>query len=133
MPLPTDYAERKLWQMWTFLIEYFPDAFEEVVRVAIAGNQQHNPGEPLHWARGKSADQMNTAFRHMWDHKRVGPLDTDGCFHLAKAIWRLSAELQLTLEAEATQNMFLNTIGDSSGWDLYGDPDSSKAGNDAKK
>lgn len=98
MPLPTDYAERKKWELWTFLTEYFPDSFLEVVRVAIVGNDQHNPGEPLHWARGKSADQMNTALRHMWDHKTLGPLDTDMCYHLAKAIWRLSAELQLVIE-----------------------------------
>ena len=98
MALPTDRDARKAIPVYDFLTGYFPDAFVEVVRVAVAGNQQHNPGERLHWARHKSTDQLNTALRHMMDHA-VAPLDTDGCWHLAKAIWRLSAELQLRLEA----------------------------------
>lgn len=97
--LPTDYDERKKWQLWTFLTQYFPDAFLAVVDVAIKGNDQHNPGEPLHWAREKSKDQLNTAVRHLWDHTAGKSLDTDGSYHLAKAIWRLSAELQLVIEA----------------------------------
>jgi hypothetical protein len=100
MSLPTDDTERKRMQMWTFLTEYFPDAFEEVVKVAVAGNEQHNPGEKLHWARGKSMNQMDTAFRHQWDYARGVHKDTDGMYHLAKAIWRLQAELQLLIEQE---------------------------------
>lgn len=98
--LPTDAKARKALPLWTFLMEYFPDAWLAVANVAIVGNQQHNPGEPLHWAREKSTDQMNTAFRHMWDHGRGVPKDTDGQYHLAKAIWRLSAELQLLVEKD---------------------------------
>lgn len=110
---PTDYKERKEWECWTYLMEYMPDAFLEEVRVAIAGNQQHNPGQHLHWARGKSADQMNTAFRHMWEHTmaarwgRGSMVDVDKCYHLAKAIWRLRAELQLTLERVRRENAAL--------------------------
>ena len=100
MSLPTDDKARKGLPLWTFLMDYFPDTFLAVANVSIAGNEQHNPGEPLHWARGKSMDQMNTAFRHMWDHGRGTVKDTDGQYHLAKAIWRLSAELQLLIEAE---------------------------------
>lgn len=101
--LPTGYDERKRLQIWTFLTQYFPDAFLAVVDVAVKGNSQHNPNEPLHWARGKSMDQMNTAARHMFDHSTVGAKDTDGCWHLAKAIWRLSAELQLLIEGSTTE------------------------------
>lgn len=110
---PTDYKERKEWECWTYLMEYMPDAFLEEVRVAIAGNQQHNPGQHLHWARGKSTDQMNTAFRHMWEHTmaarwgRGSMVDVDKCYHLAKAIWRLRAELQLTLERVRRENAAL--------------------------
>lgn len=100
MSLPTDDKARKALPIWSFLLEYFPDAQLAVVDVAVKGNDQHNPGQPLHWARGKSTDQMNTAFRHMWDHGRGTAKDTDGAYHLAKAIWRLSAELQLTIERE---------------------------------
>jgi Domain of unknown function (DUF5664) len=98
--LPTDNAARKALPAWSFLINYFPDAFLEVVKVAVAGNNQHNPGEELHWAREKSTDQMNTAFRHMMDHGRGTVKDTDECYHLAKSIWRLSAELQLQIEKD---------------------------------
>jgi hypothetical protein len=99
--LPTDDKARKALPIWSFLMEYFPDSFLAVVRVAVAGNDQHNPGQPLHWAREKSKDQMNTAFRHMWDHGRGTVKDIDGQYHLAKAIWRLSAELQLQIERDA--------------------------------
>jgi hypothetical protein len=101
--LPTDNAARKRLQAWTYLTEYFPDSFLAEVEVAIAGNEQHNGDEPLHWAREKSTDQMNTAFRHMLDHKLGTKKDTDGQWHLAKAIWRLKAELQLTIEEERSE------------------------------
>lgn len=100
MTLPTDYNARKAIPLYDFLTGYFPDALVEVTKVAVEGNKQHNPGEPLHWARGKSMDQLNTAMRHMFDH-RVSKRDTDGCLHLAKAAWRLLAEIQLLTEAEA--------------------------------
>lgn len=100
MSLPTDDKARKALPLFTFLTEYFLDAFIEVCRVAVLGNEQHNPGQPLHWAREKSTDQLNTAFRHMLDHKMGNVKDIDGAYHLAKAIWRLSAELQLRVEAD---------------------------------
>jgi hypothetical protein len=73
----------------------------EVVRVAVAGNTQHqNVGKTIIWAREKSTDQLNTAFRHQFDYGMGIKKDTDGQWHLAKAIWRLSAQLQLDIEAE---------------------------------
>jgi hypothetical protein len=97
--LPTDAAARKSLPIFTGVVQYFPLALAEVARVSKLGNDQHNPGQPLHWARGKSMDQMDTAQRHMLDwitHKK----DTDGAYHLAKAAWRILAQLQLDLEAE---------------------------------
>lgn len=102
--LPTDDKARKRLKLWTFLIDYFPDTFLALVEVAVTGNEQHNPGQPLHWAREKSTDQMNTAFRHQFDYGRGVKKDTDGQWHLAKAIWRLSAQLQLDIEEERRQN-----------------------------
>lgn len=99
--LPTDYDERKALPVYTFLTEYFPLAFLEVVRVAVAGDKQHlnNPGSsPIRWAREKSTDQMNTALRHIMDYGAGVRYDADGRAHLAKAIWRLSAQLQLDEE-----------------------------------
>lgn len=100
MGLPTDDKARKALPIFTGVMMYFPDAIAAVAQVSKVGNDQHNPGEPLHWAREKSTDQMNTAQRHMIDHGRRNLKDTDGTYHLAKAIWRLCAELQLTIEKE---------------------------------
>jgi hypothetical protein len=97
--LPQDAAARKGLPIYSGVICYFPDVWAEVARVSKIGNDQHNPGQPLHWAREKSTDQMDSAVRHITDHSQE-PKDNDGAYHLAKAIWRLSAELQLLLESE---------------------------------
>lgn len=101
--LPIDKKARKALPMWTYMTKYFPLSFIEEVRVAWTGNQQHNLGQEMHWAREKSTDQLDCAFRHMMDHALGTPKDIDGCYHLAKAIWRLKAELQLVIEAENEQ------------------------------
>lgn len=98
MTLPADPTERKALQLYTFMFQYFPDAWLEVVRIARIGNEQHNPGEPLHWARDKSTDQMNAAFNHVFDYGLGAKVDADGGYHLAKAVWRLMAQLQLDIE-----------------------------------
>lgn len=95
--LPVDPAERKKYPIATGVLDYFPSALLEVAKVSFIGNQQHNPGQPLHWARGKSGDQEDTVIRHFLE--RDGK-DTDDTYHLAKACWRLLATLQLKLEAE---------------------------------
>lgn len=100
MGLPKDAGARKQLPIWSGVLMYFPDAFAAIAEVSRVGNDQHNPGEPLRWAREKSTDQMNTALRHMIDHGSGNPFDTDGTRHLAKAIWRLCAELQLDMEKE---------------------------------
>lgn len=101
MTLPTDYSERKALPLWDFMFGYFVDAWLAVVSVAVAGDKQHkNEGKTIHWAREKSTDQLNTAFRHQFDYGMGVKKDTDGEWHLAKAIWRLSAQLQLDIEAE---------------------------------
>ena len=98
--LPTDDKSRKALPIFDGVLMYFPDAIAAVAHVSKLGNDQHNPGEPLRWAREKSTDQMNTAMRHMIDHGTGNQKDIDGSWHLAKAIWRLCAELQLTIEKE---------------------------------
>ncbi len=96
---PSGYAERKAIPIFTGVLDYFPAALIEVAKVSHAGNEQHNPGQPLHHARGKSMNQLDTALRHAMD-SRYADLDSDGQYHLAKAIWRLSAELQILLESK---------------------------------
>ena len=102
-PLPTEDKARKELPLFTFLTTYFPDAFIAMTKVCVEGNRQHNPElapTDIKWAREKSKDQMNTAFRHMLDYGTGVKLDSDGQYHLAKAAWRLCAQLQLDIEAE---------------------------------
>ena len=97
MTLPTDAKERKEIPIVTGVLDYFPDAIAEVARVSKAGNDQHNPGQPLHWAREKSQDHANCVGRHLTER---GTRDTDGMRHSAKLAWRALALLQTEIEAE---------------------------------
>ncbi len=97
--LPKNYESRKALPLFTFLTKYFPDAIVELVKVSVEGNNQHNLGQEMHWSRNKSADQLNTAMRHIFDHGMGNINDDDGrTMHLAKAAWRLLAEIQLICE-----------------------------------
>jgi hypothetical protein len=106
MSLPTDDKARKALPIFDGCVMYFPDALLAVAEVSRIGNEQHNPGEPLHWARGKSMDQFNTGLRHQMDHRLGQRYDSDGGRHLAKAAWRILAALQLDIEAERASNTF---------------------------
>ena len=95
--LPTDAAERKAVPLAEGLLWYFPNALAAVAGVSKVGNDQHNPGQPMHHARGKSTDHADCALRHLID---AGTVDTDGQRHTAKAAWRLLALLQEEIERE---------------------------------
>lgn len=89
--------ERKERPLCTGVLDYFPDALLEVAYCSYIGNQQHNPGEPLHWAKEKSTDEPDAEARHMLDRKGR---DKDGVRHKAKKAWRALADLQRELDAE---------------------------------
>jgi hypothetical protein len=93
--LPTSAAERKGIPLARGLLDYFPAALAEVARLSQKGNDQHNPGQELHWARGKSTDHADCILRHLIDR---GTLDTDGVSHSVKVAWRALALLQEELE-----------------------------------
>jgi hypothetical protein len=95
--LPADTAARGEYPMADGLLYYFPAALAEVARVSKVGNDQHNPGQPMHWARGKSMDHGNKIIRHQVD---AGTLDADGTRHSAKVAWRALAQLQEELEQQ---------------------------------
>ena len=95
MLLPTDSQERKGIPITTGVLDYFPLAIAEVAKCSKAGNDQHNPGQPLHWAKGKSTDHADCIPRHLIDR---GAFDTDGIRHSAKLAWRALALLQIELE-----------------------------------
>lgn len=95
--LPTDAAERKAVPLAEGLLWYFPNALAAVAGVSKVGNDQHNPGQPMHHARGKSTDHADCALRHLID---AGTIDTDGQRHTAKAAWRILALLQEEIERD---------------------------------
>lgn len=79
------------------VLKYFPDAIKEVAYTSKVGNDQHNPGEPLHWAKEKSQDEDDAMIRHLMDHFE-DPIDDDTCLHLAKVCWRALGNLQRYLD-----------------------------------
>lgn len=95
--LPTDPKARKAVPLAEGLLWYFPNALAAVAAVSKAGNDQHNPGQPMHHARGKSMDHADCMLRHLVD---AGTIDTDGQRHSAKVAWRALALLQEELERE---------------------------------
>lgn len=68
-----------------------------VAGCSYAGNEQHNPGQPLHWDRSKSTDESDAFMRHFIEQ---GTTDSDGVLHMAKATWRALAWLQKAIEAK---------------------------------
>ncbi len=95
--LPHDSDERKNIPLVRGVLDYFPLALAEVAKVSKAGNDQHNPGQDMHWARGKSTDHADCIARHLIDR---GAVDIDGQRHTAKLAWRALALLQEELEHE---------------------------------
>lgn len=91
-----DSATRKTYPMAGGLLDYFPDALAEVSRHSFLSNQKHNPGEPMHHARGKSMDHADCIMRHL---TRRGGFDGDARESTALA-WRALALLQEELERD---------------------------------
>lgn len=94
--LSTDKSLRKSQPMARGLLDYFPRALAAVSNVSFVANEQHNPGEEMHWAKEKSTDHADCIIRHMVDRGRV---DDDGLRHSAKLAWRALALLETELEA----------------------------------
>jgi len=88
---------RKQYPVGTGVLDYFPRALLEVAYCSWIGNEQHNPGQPLHWDRSKSQDEADALIRHFLER---GKVDSDGVRHSAKLAWRALALLQKELEAE---------------------------------
>lgn len=94
--LQTSSEERKKYPMARGLLDYFPDALAEVSKVSYLGNEKHNPGQPMHHARGKSTDHADCILRHL-----AGRGGFDGDVRESAALaWRALALLQEELEQE---------------------------------
>lgn len=93
--LPSDAKARKNAPMARGLLDYFPRACAAVAELSRIGNEQHNPGEEMHWAREKSTDHADCIVRHLVDR---GSVDNDGVLHDVKVVWRALAMAELALE-----------------------------------
>jgi hypothetical protein len=94
--IDTTSAERKTFPMCEGLLDYFPDALAAVAQHSFIANQKHNPGEPMHHARGKSMDHADCILRHL-----VGRGGFDGPLRESTALaWRALALLQEELERD---------------------------------
>lgn len=98
--LPKDAKGRKATPVATGCLDYFPDALCAVAQLSQAANEQHNPGQPMHWAREKSMDHADCLVRHLLQR---GTLDDDGQSHTVKVAWRALALLQIEIEEQAEE------------------------------
>jgi hypothetical protein len=96
--LPTGAKERKRIPIYSGFLRYFPRAVAAVAELSLIGNDQHNPGKPLHWDRSKSGDEHDALCRHLLE---AGKLDSDGVRHSTKLCWRALAALEKELEEAA--------------------------------
>ena len=90
-------AQRKEYPITTGCLDYFRDALLYISHVSYKGNQKHNPGEPLHWARGKSTDEPDALGRHLVSREIV---DDNGLLEAGEMAWRALALLQKLLETK---------------------------------
>lgn len=89
-------TNRKAEPVVTGVLDYFPLAIAAVARLSRIGNDKHNPGEPMHWARGKSNDHRDCIGRHLM---ACGTIDPEtGELHDAAVAWRALANLQIAEE-----------------------------------
>jgi hypothetical protein len=112
---PDDDKLRKMLPIWKYWTRYFPKAHREVTKVCVVNNVRYNPTrEPadINWNRDKSKDQLGSAARHILEAAVDGkvfetvPPDIskltgiEKVYVLAEAMWRIGAELELTVERE---------------------------------
>lgn len=110
---PDDDKARKMLPIFKFITRYFPKALREVTKVCVVNNVRYNPERSpadINWARGKSPDQLGSAFRHMLESavdekvfedvpaEIVALTGIEKVYVLAEAMWRIGAQLELEIE-----------------------------------
>lgn len=107
LPEPSESQIRKATPVYRGFFRYFPKAIRAVTAVSQIGNNKHNPGEDLHWAKEKSTDEPDCVLRHMLDEAEceiegeigAGGVDESGVLNLASTAWRAMANLERLLDA----------------------------------
>lgn len=97
MILSTDSEERKNTPLYSGCIAYFALALAAVARHSKRGNDKHNPGQPLHWAREKSTDHLDCIARHIVDANEYNE-ELKEYEEAAALAWRALANLQILEE-----------------------------------
>lgn len=103
-PLPPGSEARKMLPLASGFFDYFEAAIAEVARVSWVGNEKHNAGEEVHWAREKSSDEADALLRHFVERGRIEEVQLpDGRIYALRSsamlAWRALAILQKELEA----------------------------------
>ena len=66
VPVFPESANARLdYPVFSGLLAYFPHACAAVAAHSKRSNEQHNPGEPMHWAREKSIGTGDQIVRHL--------------------------------------------------------------------
>lgn len=96
MALPTQNDARKMIRAFSGFVRYFPDAMALVAVLSKVANEQHNPGVPMHWAKEKSTEELDSLANHLMDIGSKGELsmDEDRVLDAIKVAWRGMANLQ---------------------------------------
>lgn len=101
--LPGDSAARKATPIASGVLDYFPLALAAVARHSKRSNEKHNPGEPMHWSRGKSDDHADCIIRHLIDRGTIDP--DSGELHDVALAWRALAQLQIAEEKRLSRGV----------------------------
>lgn len=88
------HAMRKAIPLASGCFDYFPNALQEVAKLSKLANDQHNPGQPMHWAFDKSTDHDECLARHFLERDDI---DDDGIQHDVKVAWRALARIEARL------------------------------------
>jgi phage tail protein X len=106
--IPTDDKLRKQIRAFQGFVKYFPDATAAVALLSKIANEQHNPGEPMHWAKEKSTEELDSLMNHLIDIACKGELsrDSDGILDAVKIAWRGMANLQRLLDKHGLEIAF---------------------------
>jgi hypothetical protein len=91
-------TDRKSVPVYRGFMMYFPKAIQEIARLSLMANEQHNPGTEMHWDRSKSGDERDAEMRHALDAGSENIYDDDGHLHATKKAWRAMADLEKLLE-----------------------------------
>jgi hypothetical protein len=90
--VPEDNDARKGIPVYSGFMAYFPNAIVAVAKHSKEGNDQHNPGQPLHWAHEKSQEELDSLSRHL-----VGSVHDQSVEEATAIAWRAMANLERKL------------------------------------